>query len=364
MPKKIISRSSLGFTNIHIDARGGHNQVQNLNEFAQDVINYTSNELNNNLIKNNNVSIQQVPSVNLPSNLNVNIPTTIYSQNVDVFNEITEEITIPTIPEEEIELMYNDFVSPYLEAGPYKLPAMSQFTRLINLIDAELVRTEGKPRYKLDLFRGILDALVRGRSTYFYDLQLESEAANLRKKMSELEELVSRYASELALCNGTEEGVFTLGCVGIKLNKPKNLIYAQALLNINMAWYLYLYNTKKVEYDKYYGVIQFVNEKGKQAAYDELIALLDEKYKDHEHEIHDSCETSGSSQDNSSAHSDCDNSSECGSTSSSDKCKDDSLEFLVKQKEPGKMYALVVEGALCITQIEKLNKTLMTPHIE
>ena len=352
MPKKIISRSSLGFTNIHIDARGGHNQVSDLNSFAQSVIDFTSNELNNNLIQTNNVSIEQTPSVNLPSNLNINIPPTIYSQNVNVFNEITEEITIPTIPEEDIELMYNDFVSPYLEVGPYKLPAMSQFTRLINLIDAELVRTEGKPRYKLDLFRGILDALVRGRSTYFYDLQLESEAATLRKKMSELEELVSRYASELALCNGTEEGVFTMGCVGIKLNKPKNLIYAQALLNINMAWYLYLYNTKKVEYDKYAGVVQFVNEKGKDAAYNELIELLDEKYKDIENQINDSSENSGSSCQ--------DNNSECGSTSSSDKCKDDGLEFLVKQKEPGKMYALVVEGSLCITQIDKLNKTLMT----
>ena len=109
-----------------------------------------------------------------------------------------------------------------------------------------------------------------------------------------------------------------------------------------MAWYLYLYNTKKIEYDKHYGVVQFVSEKGKQAAYDELIALLDEKYKDIEHEIHDSCETSGSSQENL-VHQIV-IIVQNGSTSSSDKCKDDSLEFLVKQKDLVKCTLLLSKG--------------------
>ena len=113
------------------------------------------------------------------------------------------------------------------------------------------------------------------------------------------------------------------GSMGIRLNKPKNLIYAQALLNINLAWYIYLYNTKKIEYDKYQGVIQYISDKGRKAAYDELIALLDEKFKDIEDDIadaicddsssHDDCKSSSddicnSSNDNSSQHSSCDSS--------------------------------------------------------
>ena len=85
---------------------------------------------------------------------------------------------------------------------------------------------------------------------YFYDLELEATNSNLRNKISELQNLVYQYSSELALCNGDQDGFVLGGSMGIKLVKPKNLIYAQALLNINLAWYIYLYNTKKIEYEK------------------------------------------------------------------------------------------------------------------
>ena len=370
MPKRLRSRSSLGiFDPDRIKNTGHKKKPQNIDEIAQTIIDYTSVEINNNLIQINNVDIEPQEPVTLPNNLNIDIPNNIFTQNINIFNGVVEEVTtIPTIPEDEIKLISETFVGPYLEVGPYKLPPQSEFARLIELIDGELSKVNEKPRYKLDLFRGLLDVLVRGRSMYFYDLQLETQVETLRKKICELEQLVLKYSTELALCNGNESGYAVAGCVGIKLNKPKNLIYAQALLNINMAWYLYLYNTKKIEYDKYQGVIQFVNEKGKQAAYNELVTLLDEKYKDIEDELDSSCDNSGSGSSdnsgsncgNSSSNSSCESSSSssCGESSDSGYSSNssdppDGLNFC---KIPTGGFGLVVFGSLDISQPEKFGK--------
>ena len=297
-----------------------------------------------------------------------------YKNTGHVSREVIESIQkIPTIPENEIENIYENFIDPYINIGPYKLPGFPEFQRLISLIDNELENIGTKPDYKLKLFRGILDALVRGRSMYFYDLQLEGEVCNLRKKICELEGLVQKYSTELALCQGNENGFAMAGSVGIRLKKPKNLIYAQALLNINMAWYIYLYNTKKIEYDKYQGVIEFIKEKSKKVAYDELIVILDEKYKDIEDDMFDD-NCNSSSNDHSSNTSDCNDTSsqsnntgsQCDDTSSQSndsnyQCisrtdsfcsNNDDLIFSDNDNVP----ALVVYGILNIVQPEKFSK--------
>lgn len=220
------------------------------------------------------------------------MPKTIYNKNaIGLINEskitghpLINDSNIPSIPEIEIEKIYNEYVNPYLIIGPYNLPPFCEFQRLINIINTQLDIVNNKPTYKLNLYKGILDVLIRGRSIYFYDLQLENENKILRTKICELEQLVTQYSNELALCNSSPTGTFTLpGTTGMSLNKPKNLIYAQALLNINLAWYIYLYNTTKIEYNKYQGVIEYIKEKGNKNAYNELIKLLDEKFKDIEY---------------------------------------------------------------------------------
>ena len=379
MPKRIRSRSILGQRNNNTST--GHrskniiDKSSDINKFAQDVINYAAVEITNNLLNTNNVQIIPLEPIELPFNIDINIPEIVFNQTNTIFNEVTEQMTsIPSIPEIEIELISNDFIEPYLEVGPYKLPPHNEFARLITLIDSELSSIENKPKYKLNLYRGILDVLLRGRSMYFYDLQLETQVETLRKKICELENLVLKYSTELAFCQGSESGYAVAGSVGIKLNRPKNLIYAQAILNINMAWYLYLYNTKKIEYDKYQGVIEFIKEKGKKEAYDELISLLDEKFKNIEDELDSSCDNTDSScgnnsgnnsSNNSDQNSSCNNSSDsssssshCGYTSSSSLsrtesfCSDD-LNFC---KVPHGGTALVVPGCLDILQPEKFGK--------
>ena len=260
---------------------------------------------------------------------------------------------IPNIPEVEIKNIHDNFIDPYINIGPYKLPKFSEFQRLMEIINDQLANLGNNPDYKLKLFKGILDALIRGRSMYFYDLQLENEICNLRKKLCEAEELVQKYSSELAFCQGNENGFAIAGNVGIRIKKPKNLIYAQALLNINMAWYIYLYNTKKIEFDKYQGVIQYVKEKGNKCAYDELITILDEKYKDIEDDLLDN-NCNSSSNDQSSNSSDCnDSSSGCISRTDSFSSDKDGLTYC-NHKNNGP--ALVLHGSLTIVQTERFGK--------
>ena len=196
--------------------------------------------------------------------------------------------SIPTIPEYEIEHIYENFIEPYITHGPYKLPHFTKFQRVINIVDEKLNTVVNKPTYKLNLFKGILDALVRGRSIYFSELQLVNETKDLKIKVTKLEQLVTKYSNDLALCKSESDTFLLAGKVGINITQPKNLIYAQAILNINMAWYIYLYSSNKIEYDKYNGVIEYVKEKGKTESYNELIAILDEKYKDIEENINNS----------------------------------------------------------------------------
>ena len=232
-------------------------------------------------IQNNINNNQQVINTIIP-NFNNNIENDV-NNNI---NSIVTKIDAPCdLDDEDLKILLDNFISPYMDVGPYKLPVMSHITTYMNKINEKIPNCPRDQNPRIYIYKNILDLLVRGRSMYFYDLELEATNTNLRNKISELQNLVYQYSSELALCNGEQDGFVLGGSMGIKLVKPKNLIYAQALLNINLAWYIYLYNTKKIEYEKYEGVVQYIQEKGKQQAYDELIVLLDEKFRDIEEEI-------------------------------------------------------------------------------
>ena len=89
--------------------------------------------------------------------------------------------------------------------------------------------------------------------------------------------------AQLAICQEDEHDnkntVFS-GGLGIVINQPKNLIYAQAILNLDIAWYYYLHNTKKIEPRLFASTIQYVKTLGtEEQAYNKLITLLDDKYK-------------------------------------------------------------------------------------
>lgn len=356
MPKKIRNKSAIGLLNY---TKGtGHTQ-ESIKPIINSTIEYTTTVIINsfsNIINNTNENITNVnvssSSINNSIIKQINVTSSSINTNIQTFNNSYKELTIPNISDPEIENLYNQFVFPYLTVGPYRLPSYSEFERVRIIIDKELEGLTSDRDYKLRLYKGLLDILFSGRSMYFYDLQLESENTMLRNKLCELEKLVKKYSSELALCNGANGAFYMVGNVGIRLNKPKNLIYAQALLNINLAWYIYLYNTKKLEYDKYQGVIEFVNEKGKKNAYDELVKLLDEKFRDIEDEMFkDSCNIDSTNYSSSYSSNDCTSDSK-----SQTDCSESDYENTLDYCNNDGPKALVLSGFLNITQPEKFNK--------
>ena len=373
MPKSIITKNMN--QRVIIASRSGHgnkdnsNLIKNTSIATANVIITKINNLKekdnlkncyNNCIENSDSTLKQkelIKSIDIISpNFYCEINNEICSSFTEIINNNCSKNTGGCdLEEEKIQELWNHYINPYIEIGPYKIPPFKTFNDFINLINEKLNDLSSEECPRLYIYKGILDILIRGRSMYFYDLELETTVTNLRKKICELNNLVLKYSSELALCNGEHSGMALAGCMGIRLNKPKNLIYAQALLNINLAWYIYLYNTKKIEYDKYQGVIQYISEKGKKAAYDELIALLDEKFKDIEDDIADAiC-------DNSSSHDDCKSSSYDSCNSSNDNSYDSHSSCDTSDYEDNycninlKGRALVLGGSLSITMPSKFS---------
>ena len=333
MPKSIITKNMN--QRVIIAARTGHgnkdnyNLIKNTSMATADVIITKINNLKekdslnncyNNCIETSDSTFKQKELIKSIDIISPNFYCEINNEICNSFTEIVNKNCSKNtgacdLEENKVQELWTDYINPYLEIGPYKIPPFKTFNDFINLINEKLNNLSSEECPRLHIYKGILDILIRGRSMYFYDLELETTVTNLRNKICELNNLVLKYSSELALCNGEHSGMALAGSMGIRLNKPKNLIYAQALLNINLAWYIYLYNTKKIEYDKYQGVIQYISEKGKTAAYDELIALLDEKFKDIEDDIADAICDDKSSHDDSSSSNDNTNNDDSKSSS-------------------------------------------------
>ena len=292
MPKIIITKSTTGLFNYA--KKTGHIKPKIIN-VVNDVIDYTSltiiNKLSYNTNENNSIREDNFPKLIIEQ---INSSSKLLQKNVELIKNLPQVNQVPTIPENEIKNLYYDFIYPYITIGPYNIPHFLEFQRLIELIDNQLIGTTIENDYKLKLYKGLLNVLLNGKKSYYSELQFESENKMLRNKICNLEELVKKYSKELALCKGLNSDYYIPGKLAINLFKPKNLIYSQALLNIYIAWYMYLFNTSTIEFDKFKGVIDFVKEKG-DSAYDELIKILDEKYKDIEDELYNNNSSSNSS---------------------------------------------------------------------
>jgi hypothetical protein len=203
MPKRIRTKSNIGLFNYA--SKTGHIKPS-ITQIVNDVINFTATTIVNSLTNDTEEYIS-TKATNFPNLLieQINSSNEILQKNVELIKDIchknNEVILIPTIPEFEIKKIYYEFISPYLCIGPFKLPSFSEFQRLIELIDKELIDTSIENDYKLRLYRGLLDVLRNGRNRYFSEIQLETENQMLRNKICNLEELVIKYSKELALCH-------------------------------------------------------------------------------------------------------------------------------------------------------------------
>tara|TARA_B110000211_G_C14079869_1_gene553998 strand:+ start:1101 stop:3215 length:2115 start_codon:yes stop_codon:yes gene_type:complete len=248
------------------------------------------------------------------------------------------------LAKEEVMEIYEKFVKAYVNKGPYYLPNMNVFHKYYMLIDAKL-KEQYDDDFILLLYRDILTSLVQNRTVFFENIKLQSEVSALRKYRKEAKYKILELTKELAeFCKKTGGNYFQ-GKIGIKLKKPKRLIYAQALLNINMAWYIYLHDTAKIESNQYVSTIAYVNQLGPEA-YKTLITLLDERFEtleDFLEEIEDKVKIHS---DNSSC-SDTSSSSSCSDTSSSSSCSDTTSSSCSDTTSGSDVWTTASEGEYC-----------------
>ena len=198
-----------------------------------------------------------------------------YEARIKILEEDCDEKNYG-LPEEDVRNIYECFVSAYVDKGPYHLPSMEKFHKYYTILDDKLKEQETED-FRLKLYRDMLTSLVQNRTVFFENIKLNSEVAALRNYRDEAKYKILDLTKQLAEFHSETGNSFFQGTVGIKLKKPKRLIYAQALLNINMAWYIYLHESSKIEAEKYISTVAYVNQIGPDA-YKTLVELLDEKY--------------------------------------------------------------------------------------
>ena len=207
----------------------------------------------------------------------------------NIVNNSAQEIkAIREIPTDMLDSLYYDFIKPYKEENPMYIGSIYQMTKgtVLNQLIADTPEGE-EVDIRLLIYRDLLDVMVVGRDVYTDRIRTQNEICVVRDKNAVLKQRIDDLLVELAMCN--DEGIDAFcGSLGIVLKKPKPLIYAQAILNVTMAWYIYLhgYPVKPKEFAATAAYVQSLG--GKQPAYDRLIELLDEKYKDDDEEFRDS----------------------------------------------------------------------------
>jgi hypothetical protein len=189
------------------------------------------------------------------------------------------------ITEADLTLIYLNYIQPYLNEGPFYMGSneilTAIYSRILVLIE---ITTNNKDKLAYEILRDILTILLQTRDVYFDKLMLGNEVATLKNKYAISEQKIMELTLELMDCKAAHEGgirnAVLQGELGIKLHKPKNLIYAQAVFNINLAWYYFLHMQKFINPRLYMATVEYVKTMGTRVeAYDKLIGLLDEKFK-------------------------------------------------------------------------------------
>ena len=233
----------------------------------------------------------------------INEPTEI---NLDELKDfITDKINqvivaVQPAPVELIESLYSDVIQPFNENGPCSLPGIERLTELYNSFNSIIEATDDCVDTRLLVYRDILQLLPPIKSQYVENIIAEKKVCELYEKNKELRLQIQHLIHRLHACEGTGDMDIITGKLVFTLLKPKPLIYVQAIFNIKLAWYYYLHGNV-VKPKEYEATIEYVNSLGtKQEAYDKLIVLLDEKYRDENEEFQKLLAGGSSSNDNSS----------------------------------------------------------------
>lgn len=197
------------------------------------------------------------------------------------------------ISEDDLNIIYECFIIPYIKCEIYRMGTMKQLIDL-NVILNGLIKTTTSPKTKLVLmmFKDMLCVLNNARNEHMKYISIENQLKQLKEKYQKCHSLVDELKKKIEDINNDNKGnviaCFT-GTLGITMWKPPRFEYFQAKFNLDMAWYKFLYNTDKLDLDKYQATIAYVRSFGsKEKALKELYALLDEKFKTFEDDLKNS----------------------------------------------------------------------------
>lgn len=214
-------------------------------------------------------------------NIEENTSTAI-SETVNVVVNISE---VALVPIDALKYMNKYIQETYLTSGSQYFGSMQGFSALWKLF-IDKIDASDNPDVRLLIYRDALETIRRGTNMFIDNKRLQNELIYIQNKyectMARLNELLQQMAHE-SLAQFKQY----CGGIGILIKNPKPMIYAQAILNIEMAWYLYLYGSP-VDPLLYISVVEYVKSLGtKEIAYAKLIILLDDKYRDDNKEWHD-----------------------------------------------------------------------------
>jgi hypothetical protein len=185
---------------------------------------------------------------------------------------------------DSLGILYTNFLQPFLNEGPFYMDSNELLAKIyadVSILIANTIDNTAIMVYQI--FQDTITVLMQTRDVYFTNLMLTNEVKTLRDKYQISLDKIADLMLDLMKCHNEEHGIqnaVLTGNLGIVINQPKQLIYAQAIMNINLAWYYYLYNKTFIDPRLYGATINYVKTMGtKRDAYLKLIQLLDDKYK-------------------------------------------------------------------------------------
>ena len=189
------------------------------------------------------------------------------------------------VDEQDLQDIYDKFITPYLNCEPYKVGSIQEAIRLREIIDKEIesAKTE-KAKFMLNILKDVLTVTLNARNDKITIIQLEQQIKTLQEKYKNCTTTVEKLQLEIDLLMNdgdvTKVGAgVTRGKLSITTKKIRPIIYFTARFNLVEAWYQYLYDTCHIDPDKYAATIAYVKSfECKGDAYKKLIELLDEKY--------------------------------------------------------------------------------------
>jgi hypothetical protein len=180
------------------------------------------------------------------------------------------------LPDALVRSIYDDFVDAYHTDGADGLPGMFEFDLMFRKLAA--AHAAAPHDYRAMMYMKVLMILNQARNLHYANLRLENQVTWLKKIKEDDRAQITRLLEQIRQCGGKKEAnVAISGDIGTATWKPKPFIYAQAAIDIYLAWYIYLYNTAEIEPRKFRNTIMYVCRMGDRA-YDTLIDLLNERY--------------------------------------------------------------------------------------